>query len=83
MKKEFGVGLAITACLLVALLSSVQSHAEVNDECTLNCQASLTKCLENTPAMDHNQQQDRNAVCEEQKERCLSVCTQPQPAEGK
>ena len=83
MKKEFGGGLAIKACLLVALLSSVQSHAEVNAECTLNCQASLTKCLENTAAMDPNPQQDRNAVCEEQKETCLSVCTQPQPAEGK
>ncbi len=83
MKKEFEFGLAITVCLLVALLSSVQSQAEVNDECTLNCQARLTKCLENTPAMDPNQQQDRNAVCEEQKESCLSVCTQLQPAEGK
>lgn len=81
MKKEFSS--AITACLLMAFLSSVQAHAEVNAECTLNCQASLTNCLENTAAMDPGPQQARYAVCEEQKETCLSACTQPQPAEGK
>lgn len=83
MKQGFMFGLAITAGFLVVLISPVQSQAQVNAECTLNCQASLTECLANTVTMDPDEKQAGNEVCEEQKETCLSGCNGQQDTEGK
>jgi hypothetical protein len=81
MKTKFICGLTLFICLLVMFLFPFQSPAHT-DECAVNCESSTVGCLENTPAMDPDQRQERTAYCEKKNEECLSGCSQPQDTQA-
>jgi hypothetical protein len=77
METKFICGLTLFICLLVMFLVPFQLQAHT-EECSVNCESYTVGCLENTPAMDPDQRQERSAYCEKKNQECLAQCSEPQ-----
>ena len=61
-------------CLLLAMAGAAFTAAPPQDNCTKDCQASLSACLSQTPATDKKQEAARTQACHDRNSQCKKGC---------